>query len=291
MDFRRIEAARRVGYPAPKYFGVYAVEGNKILSTVRVIRFPFTLPDDSVETATGIQGVASRRDKRRKGLAGRLLEEVHAREAGEGIRLSFLWTSRTNSAHHLYEKLGYRDIYTPDLAFRSSPRAKPKTPYFLTPAKKSDVALLERLYASSTRRRTGFVPRPRGLLRSLMELGFVKLDSIMMVNRGKEKVGYVEMQASPSWVKVSELVTTEARPDGDGLISAVELAASDKLLAFWNTLVRDFRAALLKRRYSVSDLAYYGLMATQLKGRKDNYLARTLGTASLRFSCQGYDYF
>ena len=42
MDFKSIAEARRLGYPAADYVGVYAVEEREVLSEVRVIRIPFT---------------------------------------------------------------------------------------------------------------------------------------------------------------------------------------------------------------------------------------------------------
>ena len=82
MDFRRVGDARRIGYPAADYFGVYAVEGGEVLSMVRVLRLPFTTPK-GVEKIGAIQGVVTRRDRARRGLARKLIEEVHKpREGG-----------------------------------------------------------------------------------------------------------------------------------------------------------------------------------------------------------------
>ncbi len=100
LDFSDINQARKTGYPATDYFGVYAVEGGEVLSAVRVIRFPFTTPNE-VRQVAGIQGVVTRRDTGRKGLAYKLLEEVHRRERASGKKFAMLWTGRGVVAHGL----------------------------------------------------------------------------------------------------------------------------------------------------------------------------------------------
>ncbi len=121
LDFSEINHARKMGYPAADYFGVYAMEGTEVLSAVRVIELPFTTPK-GVEEIAGVQGVVTRRDSGRTGLARQLLEEVHRREKAAGREFALLWTGRGMVAHGLYEKLGYVDVYTPELAIRHIPK-------------------------------------------------------------------------------------------------------------------------------------------------------------------------
>jgi predicted acetyltransferase len=79
LDFKKMEEARRSGYPAADYFGVYAVENKQVASAVRVLRIPYTMGDGTVEIVSGIQGVVTRRESSRNGFARQLLSEVHER--------------------------------------------------------------------------------------------------------------------------------------------------------------------------------------------------------------------
>ncbi|MDA4127047.1 MAG: GNAT family N-acetyltransferase, partial [Thaumarchaeota archaeon] len=201
LDFRRMEEARRIGFPAAPYFGVYAVENDEILSTVRVMRIPYTLANGSVETVSGIQGVITRREWSRRGLARKLLAEVHRREAEAGLGFVMLWTGHSLMAHNLYNSMGYQDIYTPNLAIRKCDgrRARPRG-YELKTARRSDSELIEKLHSDSTAGRVGFTPRPKGIVSILFKL-WLKPDSFRLILRGGKPIGYAQLQKGRGWVK------------------------------------------------------------------------------------------
>lgn len=292
MDFHRMRQARKLGYPAADYVGVYAVEGDRILSMVRVLRLPYTFLDGHTETLSAIQGVTTRRDRRRCGLARGLLNEVHMRERKAGSRFSLLWTGRSNTAHQLYESMGYRDVYTPDLATRRLPRRRVgQDRYKLKMAKNGDAMKIERFHAVATRNRIGFTPRPKGFLRSLLSLRFFRSDSLRLILRDGHPAGYIELQEAADWVKVSEVVMTGDSSNVAGLLDVLEQLAAGKCLAFWNTFVRDSRSVLEGRGYSVSNLAYYSLMALPLNRPHVSIQESTLGAADPRFVCQALDHF
>jgi GNAT superfamily N-acetyltransferase len=292
MDFHRVREVKRLGYPVADYFGVYAVEGDRILSMVRVLRLPYSFLDGHTETLSAIQGVTTRRDVRGRGLARKLLNEVHARERRAGSSFSLLWTSRSNMAHQLYESLGYRDIYTPDLAARRLPKRRVgKDRYRLETAKIGDAVKIERFHAVATRSRIGFTPRPKGFIRYLLNLRFTGPDSFRLVFRDGHPVGYLELQEVPDWVRVSEVVMTEDSSDVAGVLDVLERLAAGKCLALWNTFVRDSRSVLEGRGYPVSDFAYYSLMALPLNRSHAKNIDSMLGAADPRFVCQALDYF
>jgi hypothetical protein len=259
---------------------------------VRVLRLPYTFLDGHTETISAIQGVTTRRDVGGRGLAKELLNEVHARERRAGSSFSLLWTSRSNMAHQLYESLGYRDVYTPDLAARKVPgRRVGKGRCVLKTAKIGDAVKIERLHAVATRNRIGFTPRPERFIRYLLNLRFTRPDSFRLVLRDGHPVGYLELSEAPDWVRVSEAVMRGDSSDTAGLLDVLERLAAGRCLALWNTFVRDSRSVLVGRGYSVSDFAYYSLMALPLNGSHAKGQESALGVADPRFVCQALDYF
>ncbi len=289
LSFSRIAEARKDGYSSADYFGVYAVEGSEILSAVRVIRFPFTTPT-GVEQVAGIQGVVTRRDRGRHGLARMLLEEVHRREKTSGTKYSLLWTGRGMVAHGLYESLGYVDVYTPELAVRPVPR-RPEAAkgYALRSARKADIPAIENLHTTATKGRLGFSPRPRGAIDFPVKFGFASLGSLKIVDRGGETIGYGQVQKLAEWPRLEELVLLPgSKPEQ--VLPLFEVGAAGGWFALRNTAVREHSGLLKKRGYEVSNLAYYGLLAKPLNGGPRE-MASELGTTSRTFSCQAFDYF
>lgn len=277
-----------MGYPSADYAGIYAVENDEILSAVRVLRLPYTSPE-GVHQIAGIQGVVTRRDNGRKGLARRLLLEVHEREKAAGSAYSLLWTSRGQVAHSLYESLGYRDVYTPELAALQKGNGRSQTSrYTLNGMEKDGTRTLEELHRRSTERRLGFTPRPPGIVSSLIHLGFLPGD-LHTIRRDGELVGYALLQKRSTWCSLDEFVLSTETPLED-VLPILETAAQGGWFVIRNTSVRDALPLLRKRGYHFSGFAYYSLLALSLQGHRGGVAAET-GTESPRFTCQQLDYF
>lgn len=290
QDFRRVKEARKLGYPAVDYFGVYAVEKGEVQSVVRVLRLPYTMANGVRETVSGIQGVITRRERSRRGLARRLLEEVHRREAAEGIRFVMLWTGHSNTAHNLYNSIGYVDVYTPKLAMRRCDKQRARQSEYETRAvRRGDAETLEKLHAESTAGRVGFTPRPNGLLPALFKLGLLKPDSLRLILLEGKPVGYVQLQKGEGWIRSDEVVLTD-RADPEGVASLLESEAARCWLVLLGTFVKDSSGLLRRRGYSFTDHAYFGLLARALTGSHRDP-RRELGTASRSFTCHFLDYF
>src|ERR1700722_4689500 len=118
VTFKSLREVIRLGYPAADYWAVYAVENDQVLSAVRVVRIPYTMRNGRTEIMSGIQGVVTRREFSRRGLARTLLAEVHRREAEAGSRLSILVTDLSYIAHNLYLSMGYVDVHSGRLAMK-----------------------------------------------------------------------------------------------------------------------------------------------------------------------------
>jgi len=288
-DFKKFKEARRIGYPSADYVGVYAVENGEILSAVRVLRLPYTTPE-GVQQIAGIQGVVTRRDSGRKGLARRLLLEVHRREKAAGSKYSLLWTGRGQVAHSFYESLGYRDVYTPELAtLHKEARDRGLGRYSLKDVKKDDTSHLEALHNKAMTGRLGFIPRPSGIIRSLIHIGFLARESLHAVFHGGKLVGYALLQKHSTWCSLDELVL-DAETPLEEVVPTLEEAALGGWFVIRNTSVRDALPLLRKRGYHYSPFAYYSLLALPLEKPSEGIVAE-LGTGRRRFTCQQLDYF
>jgi GNAT superfamily N-acetyltransferase len=289
MDARRVREAIGLGYPAAPYFGVYAIEKGEVVSAVKVLRVPFTKPHGKTETVSVIQGVVTRRDRSGKGLARLLLEEVHRREKEAGYRLALLWTGRANVAHGLYSSLGYVDVYSSDMAIKRIVQKRRPSGYEMKAVKEDDFGRIESIHALASKGRTGFVPRPKGLLNSLFKLGLLPPKSLSFVELDGEPVGYVQTQVGDGWAKAEEVIL-RGGVDRDAVVSMLESQAAPGWLTFLGTFARDSSDLLKGRGYMVGGLPYYGLMARRLSGGSSD-LRMYLDTESLTFSCHYLDYF
>jgi GNAT superfamily N-acetyltransferase len=294
VDLKAMLMATKLGYPSADYFGVFAVEKDEVLSTVRVTRIPYTLPSGRKEIVSAIGGVITRQDHSGQGLARRLLKEVHRREKAYGSRFSLLWTGRNNIAHHLYASLGYVDIYTPELAMVKCIR-KPDAPserYSLEKARSSDAKTIEQIHSDVTKNRLGFTPRVPGLVGILFKLGWVRPELFRLILRDNEIIGYcLEFQKSKGWTGSSEIVVAGDRAEGEHIIPLLEREAENGWLILGNTFVRDNYATLKSRRYSIASFAYTTLMALPLDGTKAHDIARLLSAKDAGFVCHRLDSF
>jgi GNAT superfamily N-acetyltransferase len=290
MDFARLKEARRLGYPTSSYFGVYAIEGNEVQSVVRVLKISYTMGHGGVESISGVQGVVTRPERSRRGLARKLLEEVHAREAAAGNRFVMLWTGRALMAHNLYKSMGYVDVYTPSIAMLrcAGPRRVPEG-YEMRRGKRDDANSIHELHTAATAGRVGFTPRPKGMLPALFKLGFTKPDAFRLILHKGEPVGYAQLERGVGWAKSMEVVLKEGFDVGVAL-SLLESEASEGWLTLSGTFVSDQRGLLARRGYALTCNSYSSLLARPLKGKREPTLGE-LGTAVPSFTCQYLDGF
>jgi hypothetical protein len=219
-----------------------------------------------------------------------LLLEAHRREKVAGSKYSLLWTGRGQVAHSLYETLGYRDVYTPDLvACHMVNRGHKHGSFTLNQVKVGEEGLLDGLHLKATVQRLGFTPRPPGIVRSLVHLGFLDRESLNLVYRDGRLAGYAILQKRPFWCSLDELVL-EMGTSLEEVLPAFETVAEGGWFAIRNTAVRDGRHLLESRGFHYSPFAYYSLLALPLE-RSTEDIAGELGTGSPRFTCQQLDYF
>ncbi|MDA4122368.1 MAG: GNAT family N-acetyltransferase [Thaumarchaeota archaeon] len=291
-DFGRLKRAVKEGYPAADYFGLYAVEGKHVLSSVRVLRVPYTFADGHVEKVSAIGSVMTRLDSRGRGLVRGLLGDVHARERGAGISYSTLWCEPSIKAHGLYEFLGYKDVYHPD--FATGKRSGGKTgrgAYEFAKVLDADVEEMERIHTLATRRRIGFTPRPKGYLRSLFWYGRFSPESFRMIVKGGRPVGYLQLDQGAVATQVSEVVLLPEGAQALKVVSMLERLAGDSWLWLNGTFVSDNERPLQRRGYLVSNLNNHVWMVLPLKKSNRKDLVKVFGLDDPRFSYHTVDFF
>lgn len=276
-----------------EYAGLFAEESGRVIGQVFVLRIPYTFRD-GVETISGLAGVATRPDRGRGGIARTLLAEVHRRESEAGVRFITLWTNRSWGAHGLYEKLGYRDIYSSPWVVHgpvSTSRAL-SHPRGIRGARRDDLRDIERLHARQAEGRLGFCREPNGYLRTALLAGELHPEKELLVARdGGRLVGYAHIDRNPYRTVCGELVATSGASRRD-LVAEVERAAKGTPFAFQHTPVTDFPRLFPRPQYATSDRAWWGFMGSALGKRWTTRAAvRQFATDDRRFLCLSGDRF
>jgi GNAT superfamily N-acetyltransferase len=288
---RSIELERRRTKTYADYVGVFAAERDHLLGQTFALRIPFTFPGGT-ELVSGVAAVATRPDRGRAGVARAILTEVHRREREAGIRFSILWTNRSWGAHALYEKLGYRDVYSSPWAVKPPGGAVPRRPKGIRPARQEELDDLERLHARQAEGRLGFLREPNGYLRVWTATGDIDPSKEVVVQRAGRRVqGYALVQSNPYRTFCGELVVT-SRASRQALVSEVRRRAKHTPFAFGHTPVRDAPELFRGHGYSFVPTGWNVLMASSLgQDWSERAAVSQFATRDPRFLCMSGDSF
>lgn len=289
----RADRVRVGGRPFQRYESLYALEGGVPLARVGSIRVPFRTRVTTFE-ACGVADVATRPDAVRRGLATALMEETHRRARAGGVPWAFLWTRRSWGAHRAYERLGYRDIYSPRIAVKrpsSAPRAPSATSRgTIRRAGPDDAATLDGIFEVATRHRIGFVPRAPRTFEARFRLGWRDPAEFWILRRGGAAVGYLHAARDRFDIISREIVGRSPRV-ARALLGELERLAGRRWIAIGNTtFVRDAADELRAAGYRLLAETHGTLMACPLlpeAARGWEELRRTVADA--RFSLHSGD--
>jgi len=286
----RITALRQRLNGFSEYVGVFGVEDNHVLGQVFVLRIPYEFPDGPAEIS-GIATVATRPESGRAGVAKALMLDAHRREREAGVRYAALWTNGSWGAHHLYEKLGYRDVYSSPWALHFPARVRRPAPPVRF-ARGSDLDEIDRLHDRQARGRIGFCRRPRGSLRADVQGRYVDPATDLLIrHKGGQLVGYAQLDRNSRRIICGEMVATSLAVKRE-LVAGVEWVANRLPLAFQHTPVTDSPGLFRGRAYESGPTSWWGMLAADLSR---TWTARSavqrFGTRDSRFLCLAGDRF
>jgi GNAT superfamily N-acetyltransferase len=266
QDARQMRRLRRLGYPVSSYQALLAVENRQVLGKVETIVQPFVTPRGT-EQIVWISGVETRPDSLRRGIARALLDQAHDRERRAGRDWAFLWTHRSWAAHLLYEKLGYRDVYSPPAALRRSKPARRRAlpdGYEWRPARADQHELLEKLLSEASHGRLGFIPRYSGSFRLRFEAGWRQPAEFGLLYKEARPVGYAHAPSILYGRSATEVVVTHPR-HGPAMLDAIEREAGSQWLVLSRTSFIPDHAGLFDRRgYATYHQSHGTMMAKPL---------------------------
>ncbi len=273
------------------YVAVFAVDRGTVVGETFVLRLPYR-SRSGVETIAAIASVTTVVSESRRGVARRVLDEVHRREVAAGTRFAFLWTSQSWRAHGLYEQLGYRDVFVSPLAVRLAPgHRRLCRGDSLRAATRAELPRLEALHRAATAGRLGFSPRADRAMVVEQACGFLALDRVLVYRRSERLAGYVRVDRGPTHFRVGEVVVGPR--DRPGLLDALERTPQEGAIVFVNTPALDLAAELRRRGYLVRRGAdWRALMAKPLRGTMTGpELRRELGVDDPSFVAMAGDRF
>jgi GNAT superfamily N-acetyltransferase len=288
----RIDRIRVRGERFLDYVSLNAVDRGIPVARVGSTRVTFVPSAGEPETVCGITDVITRSDALRRHFATRLVGASHERARAEGIRWAILWTHRAWVAHRAYEKLGYRDVYSPALVTRkSSVRSRPaRRPVRLRIARSGDAARLEQVFADASQRRVGFSRRPRGWFSTVFRLGWRAPGSYRLVYADGRLVGYLQLAVDRFDLVSREIVVPDPEHHGP-LLDALERLARGRWIGIRSTtFLRDAAREVARHGYDRVPTDHAVMMACPLRpvDRSDwRQLSRTI--ADPRFAVHGGD--
>ncbi len=288
-----VDAWRGKTHRLAEYGGVFAVEGERVLGEVYVLRIPYAFAGGT-EPIAGLATVTTLPDRRRRGIAAALLQDVHRREREAGLRYVTLWTNPSWGAHALYEKLGYRDVYSSRWAVRigGSRTARRRSTHRIRTGRASDLGPIERLHDRALQGRLGFAERPAGALVSKYDTG--RLDparQLLVCSTGGRIVGYAQYDRSPQRIVCGELVARD-RAIRRGLVDELLRTSGDLPCAFQHSVVPDAPEIFGAGKYARATRSWWGFMAASLEREWTTSEAiATFATDHPRFVCFAGDRF
>jgi len=183
----RVAEIRKLDERFRDCYGYALVSGRTVAGFVGTADILARTRDGKVEKVLGIHHVATLPGFARKGIAAQLFEHVEDEYRRKSYRFSFLFTSRSLVAWHLYRKLGYADLPTMEVAPRAHklfPKAEKAKKQKKGKRQKIDYKLVERLHAELAGKYCGFAVRSPGWLKALEKIWEVGPGSIVATRDG-----------------------------------------------------------------------------------------------------------
>jgi ribosomal protein S18 acetylase RimI-like enzyme len=280
-----VKTIRRVDERVPDYFALYAVEKEEILSQVGVVTLE-TQCDYGVEKVGFIWGVCTKSNAARKGVAGKLMEEAHARLAAEGIRYSFLGTGKSLVAYNLYKKLGYEDFISMERMLMVSKNKKQNDVAFSISKENKTIVDLFREYSKDL---LGFIKRPNNFLEVRKAWSWMPYDTVGVFSVDEEPVGYLVASREGKNLKIRELCCPKVE-DFQRCVAALELEFDLDSVLYDSNMGTHGLEAIRKSGFKVLQGSWGVLMVKDLKeAHTISDIRRSYGVDGARFHMTSID--
>ncbi|MFX0052569.1 MAG: GNAT family N-acetyltransferase [Candidatus Hodarchaeota archaeon] len=218
LDFaltpERVKLIRQHDPRAFPFFALYSVIDGVITGQVGVFRLPM-VSTEGPEDVGGVWAVCTHPCYSRRGIASRLLQEAHERMRDEGLRFSTLGTSTYRTAHLLYLKQKYQDVFfsTSIILHRSEVLASNKSLH-VEQATYEKLPLADNLFREVSSNHLGFTRRYEPFMSAMVKIGEIAMGSIEENNvwflwEENKLVGYLIASKTRSVLKVMDLLLTK----------------------------------------------------------------------------------
>ena len=213
----------------PHYFALYAVEKEKVLSQVGFITLN-TQTSSGVERVGYIWGVCTHPKAARRGLAGELIKEAHARMAEDDIRYSFLGTGKSLVAYSLYRKMGYMDFMDFNSGIKTcTPKTQAKTEVTYTSRARNDTFV--KLFEKYSKGLLGFIHRPKNFVQVRKTWTWMPLNTTGIFRRDGKTMGYLLANKEGKILKILEVCCPRIE-DIQECIAALEMKFKPQYMTF-----------------------------------------------------------
>jgi predicted acetyltransferase len=280
-----VKTIREVDKRVPEYFALYVVEKEEILSQVGVVTLD-TQCDHGIEKVGFIWGVCTKSNAARKGAAGKLIEEAHARLADEDIGYSFLGTGKSLVAYNLYRKLGYEDFISMDRALKFSKNKKQNDVAFSIT--KSNDTIVD-LFKDYSRDLLGFIRRPKNFLEVRKAWSWMPYDTVGVFCVDEKPIGYLVASKEGKVLKIRELLCPRIE-DVQRCISALESEFKIHSIIYDSVIGTYGIEAIMKSGFKVLDGSWGVLMVKDLHDSHTiNEVQNSFGVGQGRFHMTSID--
>lgn len=246
---------------------LFAVEGDDVVARVGAVQRSVRTEGTPL-SAIGVADVVTRPDALGRGHAAALLERLHTEAGRGGFDLALLHTHVSWGAHRLYERLGYVDLVALPIATRTVPPGRSlrlPSGYGTRPARRSDLAALNRVISRATRTRLGVLPRPPGWLRLRLAAGFRKIEDHHLLVHHDRLVGFSHLTRD-RWSSMTGEVIVDAPTHSAPMVALLErLSVGRQLAIARSTFVTDAETLLLDRGYDLAPHTHSVLMGRALR--------------------------
>lgn len=259
------EALKRMRRDDDRYaseFGLYAVTpDDTVAGGVFLMVIPVETTKGKVNVG-GISAVATRPEFQRMGVMTALVERCHEYFAERSLEYSFLTTAKIRVAHGFYEKMGYVDFRTEEIAWKSTrkPTLRLGRGIVVTGFRQQNVVDVDEVFKNVTRGSYGFIHRPPNFLKARYECGKIEpLKKMRLTKQNGRVLGYAYWNPT-SMIHTCEEILAVNETSFLSLLADAETTHPDEFLAIRCEGLTHNEIGWLRSAGYTTDIPSYGVV-------------------------------